>query len=318
MHVLIGGGSGFVGSALARHLRERGDTVTIVSRTPGPGRITWDDVRGGRIPDCDAVVNLAGQHILDLRRRWTDAYRDEVVRSRVDTTTALVNTLNAMQKPPAVFVSTAGKCFYGTGEVKPGADYPVLTEESTPMGIDFPAELVGLWEAAAEGIDGTRIRHVRVRIGIVLGSVQRESFFGRLWRIGRARGLLPIIRLPFCLGIGATIGHGRQPFPWVHIDDIVGILIHVIDHPQAVGRFNAVAPGIVNNNDFTRAFARRLRRPIVWALPPRLVRAIVGNERASILLEGQNVVPKRTLESGYVFRFPDIDTALDDLVKITF
>ena len=317
MHVVIGGGSGFIGSALAAALRDRGDSVTLVSRSPGPNRITWDRVEKGDFPACDAVVNLAGQHILDVRRRWTPQYRDEVIASRVDTTKALVRTLNGMPKPPAVFVSTAGKCFYGTGEIGKVKQYPELTEDSEPMGIDFPAELVALWEQAAEGLDTQRIRHIRVRIGVVLGSVERKSYLGKLWRIGRARGFLPIIRLPFCLGLGATLGHGNQPFPWIHIDDMARILLHVVDRTELSGRFNAVAPGIVTNRAFTYAFARHLRRPVVWSIPSWLIYFLVGTERASILLEGQNVKPKRTLDSGFRFKYPDIDGALRDLVKIT-
>lgn len=114
------------------------------------------------------------------------------------------------------------------------------------------------------------------------------------------------------------MGHGNQPFPWIHIDDMAGILLHVVDGSELSGRFNAVAPGIVTNRAFTHQFARRLRRPVVWSIPSWLVHLVVGPERASILLEGQNVKPKRTLESGYLFDFPEIDRALDDLVKITF
>jgi len=316
-HVIIGGGSGFIGKALTQALRLRGDTVTWISRTAGPERITWDDLARDGLPACDAVVNLAGQHILNPRRRWDGAYRAEVIASRVDTTRTLVAAINAAPQPPGVFVSSAGKCFYGTAELDRTDDYPELDEASPPMGVDFPAELVALWEAAAEEIDAARIRHVQVRIGIVLGAVRRESVLGRLWRIGEGRGFLPIIRLPFCLGLGPVIGHGRQPFPWIHIDDMIGVLIHLIDHPQLAGRFNAVAPGVVPHETFIRAFARRLRRPITWRAPPWLVRRLIGAERSSILLEGQLVRPRRTLEAGYAFRFPDIDTALADLVEVT-
>ncbi len=315
MHVVIGGGSGFIGSALTEALRARGDTVTLISRTPGPDRITWDDLAENGLPPCDAVVNLAGQHILQPGRRWTKAYRDEVIASRLHTTRTLVDAINAAAQPPEVFISTAGKCFYGTRAGT--ADYPELDEDSAPMGVDFPAELVGQWESAADHLDDTRTRHVRVRIGVVLGAVRRQSLLGRLWRIGRSRGFLPLIRLPFCLGIGAQLGSGRQPFPWIHIDDMTGILVRLIDDHAAHGRFNAVAPGIVDNATFTQAFARRLHRPIVWSVPPWLINALVGRERASILLEGQNVKPRRTLELGYRFTYPDIDSAMDDLVEIT-
>ena len=319
MHTVIGGGSGFIGTALTQALRARGGRVTWISRTPGPGRITWDSLRTQGLPPCDAVVNLAGMHILNPRRRWDDAYRAEVISSRVQTTLLLVSAMNASAAPPAVFVSTAGKCFYGTqeGTAHEGPAAPELDEDSAPQGMDFPAELVGQWEQAASGVDTSRIRHVRVRIGVVLGSVNRSTRLGRLWRIGRSRGFLPIIRLPFCLGVGATIGTGRQWFPWVHIEDMTGILLHVLDRPEAQGRFNAVSPGIVTNEAFTRAFARQLGRPVVWAVPEWVVRWLVGEERSSILLRGQLVRPRRTVESGYVFRFPTVEGAMADLVQTT-
>lgn len=319
--MVIGGGSGFIGSALAGALagalRARGDRVTLISRSPGPERITWTELEQQGLPPCDAVVNLAGQHILDVRRRWNDAYRDEVIRSRVETTRTLVRAINASAAPPEVFVSTAGKCFYGTKELDAGQAHPELDEDSQPMGLDFPAELVGRWEEAADGVDAGRVRHVKLRIGVVLGRVERRSHLGRLWQVGRARGFLPIIRLPFCLGIGCIIGKGTQMLPWVHVEDMVGIMLHVLDNRETSGRYNAVSPGIVSNRDFIGAFAARLRRPVLWNAPERLVRFLVGDERSSILLRGQLVRPKRTLASGYVFRYPELRAALADLVRVT-
>ncbi|SEC31889.1 hypothetical protein SAMN05519104_1151 [Rhizobiales bacterium GAS188] len=316
-HIVIGGGSGFIGSALSAALRARGDSVTLISRMAGPGRITWEDLARRGLPACDVVVNLAGRHILDLTRRWDADYLDEVISSRVETTQHLVKALNESPSPPEVFVSTAGKCFYGTRELDADEAYPELDEDSKPMGLDFAAELVGQWEAAADGVDGARIRHVKLRIGVVLGKVERQSRIGRLWQIGRARGLLPIIRLPFCLGLGAVIGTGTQPLPWIHIDDMVGILLHVIDRTDLHGLYNAVSPGIVTNRQFIEALGRRLRRPVWWSIPEWLIRLLVGDERSSILLRGQLVRPKRTLRSGYAFRYPELAPALDDLVYVT-
>lgn len=185
------------------------------------------------------------------------------------------------------------------------------------MGIDFPAELVARWEAAAAEIDTARVRHVQIRIAIVLGAVRRESVIGRLWRIGRARGFLPIIRLPFCLGLGWIIGSGRQPFAWNHIDDMARLVVHLVDRTDLSGRYNGVAPGIVTSEQFLRSFARHLGRPILWRAPNWLVARLVGAERASILLEGQRVIPRRTLESGFRFDYPTLDGALDDLVQTT-
>ena len=317
-HIIIGGGSGFIGAALTDALRERGERVTWISRTSGKDRMTWDELAQNGLPECDVVINFAGQHILDVRRKWNDAYRDEVINSRIETTKTLVEAINKMQTPPKTFISTAGKCFYGTKEMADGEAYPELDETSSPMGMDFPAELVSQWEAAAEHVDTSRVRHIQLRIGVVLGAIQRKSYIGKLWRIGKARGFLPIIRLPFCLGLGAIIGSGKQLFPWIHLDDMTGILLHVIDNTHLTGRYNAVSPGIVNNHDFTQSFAKYLKRPIRWSVPAWVIKRIVGEERSSILLKGQLVRPKRTLESGYKFKFPTIDDAMNNLVKITF
>lgn len=317
-HIVIGGGSGFIGSVLTDALRKRGDRVTWISRQAGEERMTWDDLARDGLPDCDVVVNFAGQHILDMSRRWTAEYRDEVIQSRIRTTKTLVTAINKKASPPDVFISTAGKCFYGTKELADGEDYPELDEYSEPMGMDFPAELVSQWEAAAEGVDTARIRHIKLRIGVVLGAIERKSYLLKFWRIGRVRGFLPIIRLPFCLGLGATIGKGTQIFPWIHIDDMAGIILHVIDNQNTEGRYNAVSPNAVTNKEFTQAFSKYLKRPIMWSVPAWLVKAVVGEERSSILLKGQLVRPRRTVEAGYKFQYPEIDGAMADLVKITF
>jgi len=184
--------------------------------------------------------------------------------------------------------------------------------------MDFPAELVSQWEAAADGVDTNRVRHLKLRIGVVLGAIERKSYITKFWRIGKARGFLPIIRLPFCLGVGAYIGKGTQIFPWIHIDDMVGIILHVMDNQDTQGRYNAVAPNAVTNREFTQHFSKYLKRPILWSIPEWLVKRIVGEERSSILLKGQLVRPRRTVEAGYTFKYPDIDGAMSDLVKIKF
>ena len=317
-HILIGGGSGFIGQALTKALRARGDKVTWISRFEGEGRITWADLKSSGLPDCDVVVNFAGKHILDLSKRWNDSYRDEVINSRIETTQNLVQAINEKEQPPKVFISTAGKCFYGTKELAEGEMLPELDEYSDPIGMDFPAELVSQWEAAADGVDTTYLRHIKLRIGVVLGAIERKSYITKFWKIGRSRGFLPIIRLPFCLGGGAVIGKGTQIFPWIHIDDMVGILLHVIDNQETAGRYNAVAPNAVNNREFTQSFSKYLKRPILWSVPEWLVKFVIGEERSSILLKGQNVKPRRTLEAGYTFQYPYIDEAMADLVKISF
>lgn len=313
-HILIGGGSGFIGHALTAALRARGDRVTLVSRVPGEQRLTWDDVKTNGIPDCDVVINLAGKHILDMRRRWTSAYRDEVVQSRVETTELLVNAINAKANPPGLFISTAGKCFYGSQAFRSTEQYFDLDETSEPVGVDYPAKLVRLWEDAAAGIDTSRVRHVKLRLGIVLASKLASNSHNT--HTG-ARGIFPMLHAAFKYGFCVTMGSGVQPFPWVHIDDAVGIVTRAIDTEAMHGIFNVVSPGIVSNQRFTKLLASKLRRTVLGRIPAVLIKAVVGLDRSTILLLGQRVKPTRTLAHGYHFNYPEIDECLDNLLGLS-
>jgi len=318
MHIIVGGGSGFIGKALTNTLRAKNYKVTWVSRTAGLDRITWESLKTNGLPQCNVVVNLAGKHILNLKEKWNDNYKRELLKSRVETTRLLVDAMNKMPKAiaPSLFISTAGKCFYGVGE--PG-DTSILDEytDIKQFNKDFAADMVHLWEQAANHLDKQLVkRHAKINIGITLGDVKRERL---TWlRIGSQRGFLPIVRLPFCLGLGGYLGDGKQYFPWIHVQDVVNLIIFIIENEQLEGRFNAVSPGICTSREFLDSFAVHLRRNVRWEIPPWLITAIVGSERASILLKGQNVKPTRTLESGFKFKYETIDSALDDLVKITF
>ncbi|MEM8769754.1 MAG: TIGR01777 family oxidoreductase [Pseudomonadota bacterium] len=305
-HILIGGGSGFIGRALTRELQAAGHRVTIVSRFPGEGRLTWEDVRQNGLPPCQAVINLAGKHILDMRRPWTARYRDEVLRSRVETTSTLVDAINAATEPPEVFISTAGKCFYGSQAFRSPEQYFDLNEYSAPIGIDYPASLVSQWEAAADRLDGSRVRHVKLRLGIVLADARKK-------RAG-ARGIFPMLLGTFKKGLCLRMGSGVQPFPWVHIDDVVGIFLRALDDRKFCGIFNVVSPGIVSNGTFTRLLAERLGKPVLGQLPGWLIKTVVGRDRSTILLLGQRIRPARTLDHGYRFRFETLESCLDDLL----
>ena len=312
-HVLIGGGSGFIGRALTEVLRARGDRVTLISRYEGKDRVTWDHVRDHGIPRCDVVINLAGKHILDMSRLWTRRYRDEVIRSRVETTKTLVRAINAQAEPPSVFISTAGKCFYGSQAFRTPEQYFDMDERCSPVGIDFPSEVVGLWEQAAMGVDARRVRHVKLRFGIVLGNKPTSPRTDMPNRLG-AHGIFPLLQAVFDRGLCLRLGAGVQPFPWVHVDDVVGICVRAIDQPHMHGIYNAVAPGIVSNSEFTELLASKLGRAVLGRVPAWLIKAVVGLERSTILLLGQRVKPTRTIEHGYKFKFPGLGKCLDDLL----
>nr|XP_020029654.1 epimerase family protein SDR39U1 isoform X1 [Castor canadensis] len=328
MRVLVGGGTGFVGTALTQLLKARGHEVTLVSRQPGPGRITWDELTRSGLPSCDAVVNLAGQNILNPLRRWNETFQKEVLSSRLETTEMLAKAIAKAPQPPQAWILVTGvgemsrakegeakwslNC-KGTGStghseqtsaVLLAAYYqPSLTaeyDEDSPGGdFDFFSNLVTKWEAAAR-LPGDSTRQVVVRSGVVLG---------------RGGGAIGHMLLPFRLGLGGPIGSGHQFFPWIHIGDLAGILTHALEAGHVHGVLNGVAPASTTTNaEFAQALGAALGRPAFIPVPSTVVQAVFGRERAIMLLEGQKVVPRRTLATGYQYSFPELGTALKEVV----
>ncbi|XP_006913583.1 epimerase family protein SDR39U1 isoform X2 [Pteropus alecto] len=294
MRVLVGGGTGFIGTALTQFLKARGHEVTLVSRKPGPSRITWDELATLGLPRCDAVVNLAGENILNPLRRWNETFQKEVVSSRLETTRMLARAITEAPQPrPQAWVLVTGVGYY----------QPSLTaeyDEDSPGGdFDFFANLVTKWEAAAK-LPGDSTRQVVVRSGIVLG---------------RGGGAIGHMLLPFRLGLGGPIGSGHQFLPWIHIRDLVGILAHALEASHVQGILNGVAPASTPTNaEFAKALGAALGRPAFIPLPSTIVQAVFGQERAIMLLEGQKVVPRRTLAAGYQYSFPELGAALKEVI----
>lgn len=296
--VLIGGGSGFVGRFLKRHLEQQGFKVLILSRSALRGDVTWQQIKEQGLPACSAVINLAGKHILDMRRRWTEAYKNEVLNSRIETTRLLVDAINRSPTPPSVFISASGKCFYGTSNTR------TFVETAGP-GDDFPGQLCHQWETAASCIDTSRVRHVHIRLGIVLGPMKDKL---------SNTGIVPLLRLPFLFGFGAKFGSGNQYFPWIHIDDVCRLFHKAIADSDMQGKYNAVSPNIVSQKVFMQQFAKTLHRTVLFRIPVSLVRLIVSEDRMPILTQGQHVFPDRTLKSGFEFEHAYLDTALEHLL----
>ncbi|XP_049624167.1 epimerase family protein SDR39U1 [Suncus etruscus] len=293
MRVLVGGGTGFVGTALTQLLKARGHEVTLVSRKPGPGRITWEELTSSGLPPCDAAVNLAGENILNPLRRWNEAFQKEVLNSRLTTTQILTQAITKAQQPPQAWVLVTGVAYY----------QPSLTaeyDEDSPGGnFDFFSNLVTKWEAAAR-LPGNATRQVVVRSGVVLG---------------RGGGAISHMLLPFRLGLGGPIGSGQQFFPWIHIGDLAGILTLALEANHVQGVLNGVAPASTTTNaEFAQSLGAVLGRPAFIPLPSPVVQAVFGKDRAIMLLEGQKVVPRRTLASGYKYSFPELRAALQEIV----
>ncbi|MED6261835.1 hypothetical protein ATANTOWER_010718 [Ataeniobius toweri] len=302
MRVLIGGGSGFVGRELIRLLRDKGHEVTVISRQPGSGRITWGELESRGLPPCDGAVNLAGENVLNPLRWWNESYKKDLFSSRIDTTKALSQAISASSSPPRSWVLVSGVACY-----KPSltAEY---TEDSDWTPFDLLSQLCKEWEAAAflpESVAKTT-KQVVIRAGAVLG---------------QDGGAMKQMLLPFWLGLGGTLGSGRQPFPWIHVSDLAGIIARSLEPPVLSEAtpptpqvYNGVAPTITTNYEFTKELGRILRRPTIFPVPEFIMSVLLGSERAVILTQGQKVIPMKTLESGYQFKYPDLTSALKQIV----
>jgi hypothetical protein len=292
MRVAVVGATGLIGGVVSAALVARGDEVVALTRgtreIPGARGIPWDGatpVPDGALDGVDAVVNLAGAPIA---RRWSDAVKREVVESRVDVTRRLVAAIGS--GGPGVLVNASAVGFYGGGERE--------VDESAGKGSGFLADVCADWERAAMEAASAGVRVVLLRTGIVLS---------------RDGGALAQMLGPAKLGLGGPIAGGRQWFPWVHVDDLVGIVLLALDDPALRGPVNVVAPGIVRQGDFSRALGRATGRPAVMPVPAFAMRAMFG-EGAQVVLDGQHATPRAALAAGYAFRHPDLDGALAALV----
>ncbi|ELU06270.1 hypothetical protein CAPTEDRAFT_223709 [Capitella teleta] len=295
MRVLIGGGSGFVGTRLRRLLNKAGHQSMVISRQPGENRVSWNDIYRDGLPECDAVVNLSGENIGDPFKRWNEDFKEIVCSSRVDTTQQLVTAITSAKHKPRVWISSSAIGYYPASET---AEY---TELSAGGSGDFFAELCAEWEEAAKLPAEAGVRHVTLRIGLALG---------------REGGMIPKLIPSFWLGAGGTIGSGKQWFPWVHVEDVANLIKYSLENEEVTGVLNAVAPHAATNADFTKTLARAMWRPAFFPLPGFVVKTVFGEERGLAMLEGQRVIPERTLATGYKFLYPDLESACETFSSI--
>lgn len=294
MRVGVVGATGFVGRALVSALRARGDSVVAFSRDPARARKSLPTVTEARplealtaegVSDLDAVVNLAGESV--GAKRWDDAYKAAIRESRVLTTRRVVDAIGAASPRPQVLVNASAVGFYG-----PRGEEDVT--EATPPGGDFLASVCRDWEREAERVSGFGVREVRARLGVVLGD---------------AGGSLEKMLLPFKMFVGGPVGDGRQWFPWVHLDDVVGAIVWALDHPTLRGPVNVTAPEPLRFREFSAALGRRLHRPSWLPVPAFALRLVMG-QMAEVVVSGQRALPAALLADGYLFKYSRIDDAL--------
>jgi uncharacterized protein len=301
--ITLTGATGRIGSLLVKRLLDRGDELTVLTRNPAKARETlgaqvqavgWDPGAGPAPADAlagrDAVVHLAGE---DIAQRWSDDTLRRIKASREQGTRNLVEGLRAADPRPAALVSSSAVGYYG--------NRPEPVDEDAPPGEDVLADICVVWEREAEKAEDLGLRVVRVRTGVVLD---------------RHGGALEKMLMPFRLGVGGPVAGGRQPMPWIHVVDVVEIYVTAIDDERWTGPFNATAPKAATNEEFSKALGRALHRPAFAPVPAFAIKALYGG-MAKLVIEGQNAVPRRTLELGYRHRHADLDEALRSALRDT-
>jgi len=302
MRIIITGGAGLIGSALAHSLQRDHHEVIILSRSTqrpaglaaGVSMVQWDGRSatgwGEMVNGDSAIVNLAGANI--AAGRWSEARKREIVNSRVDVGKAVVQAVQQAAVKPQVVIQASAVGYYG-----PCGDETIT--EASPSGSDFLAEVCRQWEASTAAVEALGVRRAVIRTGVVLSP---------------EGGALPRMTLPFRFFAGGKLGSGRQYFPWIHLEDEVGAIRFLLEQPAASGVFNLAAPQPVTNAQFTRAIGKAMGRPALMPVPAFALRTLFG-EMATVLLDGQRATPQRLEQAGYRFRFADPLTALQDLLR---
>ncbi|HEY9799993.1 MAG TPA: TIGR01777 family oxidoreductase [Leptolyngbyaceae cyanobacterium] len=306
MKVAITGATGFVGTRLVQRLHKEGHQIIILTRNTTSARRNfpaqtfpnveivaytpttsgaWQDVIAG----CDGVVNLAGEPIAETR--WTPAHKREILNSRQLGTQKIVEAIAKANPKPTVLVNASAIGYYGTSET-------ATFDENSASGRDFLAQVCQAWEAEAQKVRELGLRLVILRLGIVLG-------------LGGALGKMIT---PFKLYAGGPIGSGRQWFSWIHIDDVVNLIVQALTNPQLEGVYNATAPNPVRMNDLSQTMGQVMNRPSWLPVPAFALEALLG-DGAIVVLEGQQVLPKRALEAGIKYQYPNLQPALQDILK---
>jgi len=305
MKIAISGATGFVGSRLVARLHAEGHRILVLTRNttfaqkvfppqafPNLEIIAYTPIVSGAWQDtiagCDGVVNLAGEPIAE--GRWTPERKQEILNTRKLGTQKIVEAIAKSQPQPSVLVNTSAIGYYGTSET-------ASFDEDSANGKDFLAQVCQEWEAEARKVKDANVRLVILRFGIILGN----------------GGALGKMITPFKLFAGGPIGTGQQWFSWIHLDDIVSLIIQALTKSTMEGVYNGTAPQPVSMNDLSTTMGKVMNRPSWLPVPGFAIEAILG-DGAKVVLEGQQVLPKRTLESGFEYQYPNLQSALTQIL----
>jgi uncharacterized protein (TIGR01777 family) len=298
--VLIAGGSGLIGHALIDEFFKKGYSVKLLGRNrstiQNAESFVWDPSKNiidlKAFENTDYIINLAGANVGE--GKWTAERKKELLDSRIQSTTLLINSIAENNFPIKKFIQASAIGYYGL------SDNDVDFMESDPPGKDFLAILTGQWEKAADRLNETKIPLLKLRIGVVLSN---------------KGGALMAMAKPVRLFAGASLGNGKQIVPWIHIDDMVAIFVKGIEDPGFTGTYNAASPHPVSNKQLTKAIAKAIKRPF-WpiGIPSFLLKIILG-EQAQIVLKGNKISSKKLISSGFKFQYSNLQDAIVNLFK---
>ena len=297
-HVLITGGTGFIGSALAERLLRLEIPVSVLSRDRKKALAHFAG-RVGAVESLheldphnspDVIINLAGKNLGE--QRWNHTVKRQLIESRVNTTEKIVEYVAQAESRPKLLISGSAVGYYG-------ARGDEVLEEGAEASDEFQSELCQRWEEAANQAQQYGVRVCISRTGVVIGP-----------HGGALSGLLPL----FSKGLGAVAGTGEQWLSWIHMQDLLNIFVGFMQDSSLSGPFNNTAPNPVTNRQFAEAIGRALHRPVMLRSPVWAMRLLYG-EMAHLYLSGQRVIPARHLQSGFVYRYPDIDSALTNVLQ---
>ncbi|HLE13186.1 MAG TPA: TIGR01777 family oxidoreductase [Anaerolineales bacterium] len=302
MRTIITGGTGLIGSHLARSLAADGNEVVLLSRQPekNSGDLSqrvwiekWDgrtaEGWGGLVEDAEVIINLAGENL--AAGRWTDQRKKSILESRVNAGHAVVQAVKQAAQKPRLVIQSSAIGYYGNRPEDPA------TEQTPPAG-DFLARVCQAWEESSQEVESLGVRRVIVRTGVILST---------------EGGPLPRMLLPMRLFVGGPLGDGRQWLSWIHLADEIEAIRFLIDHPSTSGSFNLNAPNPLRNREFMSTLGKVINRPSLIPAPAFAIRLLFG-EMATIVLDGQKVIPSRLQQLGYSFKFKDAESALRDLL----
>lgn len=293
LNILLIGGTGFVGKNLTKSLINMEHHVFIVTRTPNlyenSSQITYIGYEHpiNKLPPIYAVINLAGESLFSY---WTKKKKDTILTSRVNATVKVIQMMKEMKKKPAVFINGSAIGYYGTS-----TDL-IFTEKTRKSGDDFLAHVVTKWENTASAAENLGIRTIYARFGVILGQ----------------EGALPFMTLPVKLFLGGKIGLGEQWISWIHVKDVVNLLIYCLTNEKIGGPLNMTAPHPMRNKDFIKTLTEIYKRPFWLPTPTIFLRAALG-EMSELITKGQFVLPKKAQTNGFQFSYPHLKEALENI-----